>query len=83
MKMYWGWRYSATHSLTIVLGGEWSASHPHHFTCRERAPSTHWMGGWMGPRVGMDMMEKRKIPSPPLGIEPPNSNHPAHSQSLK
>jgi hypothetical protein len=29
------------HSLTLALdGGEWSASHPCHFTPRERAPGT-------------------------------------------
>jgi len=27
MKMYWGWRYNATH-FTLALGGEWSASYP-------------------------------------------------------
>jgi hypothetical protein len=27
----------------------------------ERAPGTHWIGGWMGPRVGLDAVEKRKI----------------------
>jgi hypothetical protein len=26
-----------------------------------RAPITHWIGGWMGSRVGLDAMEKRKI----------------------
>jgi len=25
---------------------------------------THWVGEWMGPRVGMDTLVKRKIPSP-------------------
>jgi len=41
--------------LTSALdGGEWSASCPGHFTHRERAPGTHWIGGWVGPRVGLD-----------------------------
>jgi hypothetical protein len=32
MKSYWGWRYSATYSLTSALeGGEWSAPHPGRF----------------------------------------------------
>jgi hypothetical protein len=26
--------------------------------------STHWMGGWMGPRAVLDAVVKRKIPSP-------------------
>jgi hypothetical protein len=31
---------------------------------RETAPSTHWIGGWVGPRAGLDAVVKRKIPSP-------------------
>jgi hypothetical protein len=58
-------KYSATHSLTSALdGSEWSASHPGHFTPRERAPGTYWIGGWVGPRAVWDMVVKRKIPSP-------------------
>jgi hypothetical protein len=53
------------HSLTSALeGGEWSASCPSHFTPRERAPVTHWIGGWVGPRAILDVVVKRKIPSP-------------------
>jgi hypothetical protein len=59
------WRYSSTHSLTSALdGGEWSASCPGHFTPRERAPDTHWIGGWVGPRAVLNAVVKRKIPSP-------------------
>jgi hypothetical protein len=58
------WRYSPTHSLTSALdGGEWSASHPGRFTARERAPGSHWIGGWVGPRAVLDAVVKRKIPS--------------------
>jgi hypothetical protein len=45
-------------------GGEWSASRPGRFTPRERAPVTHWIGGWVGPRAVLDAVVKRKIPSP-------------------
>jgi hypothetical protein len=31
---------------------------------RERAPGTHWIGGWVGPRASLDTVVKRKIPSP-------------------
>jgi hypothetical protein len=31
---------------------------------QERAPGTHWIGGWVGPRAGLDAVVKRKIPSP-------------------
>jgi hypothetical protein len=59
------WTYSSTHSLTSALdGGEWSASRPGRFTPKERAPGTHWIGGWMGPRAVVEAVVKRKIPSP-------------------
>jgi hypothetical protein len=36
--------------LTLTLaGGEWSASRPCRFTSGEGAPSTHCLGGWVGP----------------------------------
>jgi hypothetical protein len=67
MKTYWE-RYSSTHSLTSALdAGEWSASRPGRFTAGERAPGTHWIGGWVGPRAVLDTTVKRKIPSPPPG----------------
>jgi hypothetical protein len=33
----------------------------YHFTLRETAPSTHCIGGWVGPRFSLDIMEKRKV----------------------
>jgi hypothetical protein len=30
----------------------------------EKAPDTHWIGGWVGPRAVLDAVGKRKIPSP-------------------
>jgi hypothetical protein len=30
----------------------------------EGAPGTHWIGGWLVPRAGLDVMEKRKILRP-------------------
>jgi hypothetical protein len=43
-------KYSSIHSLTSALhGGEWSASRSGRFTPRERAPGTHWIGGWECP----------------------------------
>jgi hypothetical protein len=51
--------------LTFALdGGEWSASRLCHFT-----PGTHWIGGWVGPRAGLDAVEKRRI-LPLPGTEP-------------
>jgi hypothetical protein len=55
------WRHSSTHSLTLALdGGEWSASRPGHFAARERAPGTHWIGDWLGPRAGLDTVVEKK-----------------------
>jgi hypothetical protein len=60
------WRYSSTYSLTLALdGGEWSASHPGRFIpWGGRTPRTHWIGGWVGPRAGLDAVAKRKIRDP-------------------
>jgi hypothetical protein len=64
MKTYCGWWYRCMHSLASALdGGEWSASRPGHFTPRKRAPTTPWIGGWVGPRASLDTVAKRKIPS--------------------
>jgi hypothetical protein len=50
--------------LTSTLaGGEWSASRPGSFTPGERAPDTHWIGGWVGPRAGLDDTEKILYPT--------------------
>jgi len=45
-------------------GGGWSTSHPSRFTPGERAPSTHLIGGWVGPRTDLDAIAKREDPSP-------------------
>jgi hypothetical protein len=66
--------------LTSALeGGEWSASRPCQFTLGERAPGTHWEGDWMGPRTGLDAVEKRKTFCPCRGSNP---GRPANSLSL-
>jgi hypothetical protein len=54
---------------SVVVGGEWSASCPGHFTPREISLCSHWMGGWVGIRVSPDAVEKEKNLSMP-GIEP-------------
>jgi hypothetical protein len=82
MKAYGGvdvW----THVLltSALVGGEWSASRPGRFTLGERAPGTHCLGGWMGHRVSLDDVEKRKF----LTLRVSNSGsigHPARRLSL-
>jgi hypothetical protein len=58
----WGSGGIAPLFLTLALdGSEWSASCPVCFTVGERALDTHWIGGWVGLRVGLGTVEKRKI----------------------
>jgi hypothetical protein len=40
---------------------EWSYSSTiiDRFTCGERAPSTHWIGGWVGPKASLYAVEYR------------------------
>jgi hypothetical protein len=37
-----------------------SVSRHGRFTPKERAPGTHWIGGWVGPRAGLDKVEISK-----------------------
>jgi hypothetical protein len=54
MKTYEGVNVQIHVFLTSALvGGEWSASRLGRFT-----PGTHWTRGWVGPRAGLDDMEK-------------------------
>jgi hypothetical protein len=72
MKTYWWNGGTAPTILTPALDGcEWLASRFGYFTPRERSPHhrTRCMGGWVGPRGGLDAVEKRKA-LPLLGIEP-------------
>jgi hypothetical protein len=47
--------------LTYVLDGEWSASRACCFTPGEITPSTHWIGGWVGPGAGQGVMKREKF----------------------
>jgi hypothetical protein len=60
MKVHGGVDAEIHISLTSVLvGGEWSVSRHGCFTPGERAPSTHWIGGWVGSRASLDNVESR------------------------
>jgi hypothetical protein len=61
MKTYGDWCHS---SNILGLGTRWRSLVS--FTPRPLSPSeiaagTHWTGGWVGPRTGLDNVEKRKI----------------------
>jgi hypothetical protein len=82
MKAYGGMDVQIHIFLTSALaGGEWSASRPGRFTPRGKAPGTHWIRGWVGPRAGLDDLEKRKYLTPP-GLELLTLGRPTRSQSL-
>jgi hypothetical protein len=62
--------------ISALVGGEWSASRPDRFT-----PDTHRIGGWAGPRAGLDDVEKIKFLILP-GLELRSFGRPARNQSL-
>jgi hypothetical protein len=56
--------------LTSALaGGEWSASRLCRFNPGERAHGTHWTWGSVGPKAGLDDLEKQF-----LALQGPNSD---------
>jgi hypothetical protein len=64
--------YSSYLFTTSALDGrEWSASRPGRTLAPGKgAPGTHWTGGWIGPRAGLETEVRGKILSPLPGIEP-------------
>jgi hypothetical protein len=74
--------YSSYSYLTSALeGGKWSASRPGGALPPRKGPpvSIHWIGGWVGPRVGLDVGARRKILCLCRGSNP---GRPARSQTL-
>jgi hypothetical protein len=79
MKAYGGMDVWIHVFLTSTLvGGEWSVSRPDSFTPGERDPGGHRIGGWVGPRVGLDDLEERKFLALP-GLELRPLGRPAHT----
>jgi hypothetical protein len=76
MKMYW--EVEGTAPWILNLGTRrWASC----FTSWplypwEGASTTHWIGGWMGPRAGLDAVAKRKNPYP---CQESNPSCPAHN----
>ena len=48
------WRYSSTLSLTSELDGVSGQSHAPAILPPGKRPGTHFTGGWVGPRTGLD-----------------------------
>jgi hypothetical protein len=61
---------------SVLVGGVWSASRPGRFIL-----GTHCIGSWVGPRAGLDDVEKRKFLTLP-GLKRLLLGRPARSQSL-
>jgi hypothetical protein len=61
MKEYGGSGIIASPFLTSTLdGGEWPTSRIGRFTPRERSPYTLWIGSSVGPRDGVNTVEKKR-----------------------
>jgi hypothetical protein len=75
------WMYRSTFSWQWHVAGERSALRPGRFTTGERAPGTQWIGGWMGPRTGLDDVRRRKFLILP-GLELRTLRRPASNQLL-
>jgi hypothetical protein len=76
------WMHRATFFLiSALVGVEWSVSRPGRVTPGEGSPGTHRIGGWVGPRAGLDEVEKRKFFTLP-GFELRTLGRPVRSQPL-
>jgi hypothetical protein len=73
MKAYLGVDAEYRIFLTAALvGDEYSASRPSHFTPGEGAPGTHSIGGWVDPRSALYNVGKRNfLTLPGLEHRPP------------
>jgi hypothetical protein len=70
MKTYGGVTILIHVSLTSALDrDEWSVSRLGLFIPGERAPGTHWKGVTVGPRAGLNAVERRRKILPMSGIE--------------
>jgi hypothetical protein len=80
MKTYGGSGGIGPPFLTSELyGGEWSASSPDRFTPGDRALGTHWIGGWVDPRAGLDTEDRIKMSLYPQS----NSLHPVSYNKIR
>jgi hypothetical protein len=52
------------------------------FSPGERTPGTHYTGGWVCPRAGLDTEVSGKSPFASAGIEPRSPGRPTRSQTL-
>jgi hypothetical protein len=55
----WGSGRIAPPILSSALGGSGQHHAPAALPSGSELPDTHWIGGWVGPRAGLDAMEKK------------------------
>ena len=75
--------HSVLHST--LDGSEWSAASSGRFTSRYRARGTHFIGGWVGPRAGVNFVEQGKYlhrPCRDLNLRSSNSEEMRWNLSL-
>jgi hypothetical protein len=66
---------------SALVRGEWSASRPGRFTPSKKPLSVHSLGDWLGPRIGLGDVGKRKFLNvAELELRP--LGRPARTQSL-
>jgi hypothetical protein len=65
VKCQWGSTGKALQPCisTLVQMSGWPVSRSSHFNSGEKAPSTHWIEGWINLRACLDVMTKIKIPA--------------------
>jgi hypothetical protein len=69
MKAYVGVDvYDPLFLTSALVGGDRSTSRTGRFTPGERAHGTHWIGGWVDLRAGLDDLENRNFLTLP-GLE--------------
>jgi hypothetical protein len=75
--------YSSYSFTTLVLDGlcDQPQSRPR-FTPGEKTSDTHWTGGWVGVRSGLDTEATENILLPLPGIESRSPGRPVRSQAL-
>jgi hypothetical protein len=82
MKTYWGVEVQLHAFFDLYTRWRWVVFTSRPLYSQGKTPGTHWTGGWVDPRADLDTVSKRKISSPPPGIEPRSSDCLARSQSL-
>jgi hypothetical protein len=55
--------------ISTLSGGDWLVSRFVRFTPGEKDPGSHRIGGWVGPRVGLDDLKEKILGS--TGTPPP------------